>query len=281
MPRVSIIIPCFNAGEFLDESVNSALAQTYKDIEIIIADDCSVTEHTKEKLKSYNNPLITVIHLPHRGLASTRNSGIKRAKGDLILPLDADDRIDPTYVEKAVAVMDSDSKIGIVYARISLFGEQNEEPEVEEYSLESLLLNNMIVCCSMFRKKDWAKVGGYNTNMTKGYEDWDLWISLAGLGRKVYRLPEALFFYRIRNGSMLASMTPTDIIDMRLRIMKNHKELYARHQDAWLKALLRAWLMVGEYSRVRQECIEMRQSFSWKVTEPLRMLRRILCRSRV
>jgi glycosyltransferase involved in cell wall biosynthesis len=177
MPRVSVIIPCFNDGAFIDEAVNSVLRQTYRDVEIIIVDDGSDGE-TRERLQTYKQPSIRVIFKSHEGVATARNLAVGQASGEFILPLDADDRIHETYIEKAIRVMESDDDIGIVYCRAVLFGEQTGMWDLPEYSFERILLQNMIFCSALMRKADLEKVGGYNTNMTSGYEDWDLSLSL-------------------------------------------------------------------------------------------------------
>jgi len=177
MPRVSVIIPCFNDGAFIDEAVNSVLRQTYRDVEIIIVDDGSDGE-TRERLQTYKQPSIRVIFKSHEGVAAARNTAIAHANGEYILPLDADDLIHETYIEKAVCVMDGESDLGIVYCGAELFGEQTGLWDLPEYSFERILLQNMIFCSALMRKADLEKVGGYNTNMTRGYEDWDLSLSL-------------------------------------------------------------------------------------------------------
>ena len=95
MPKVSVIIPCYNAGEWIDEAVDSVLSQTYKDYEIIIVNDGSSDPLTQEKLRSYESSSIQVIHQENKGPAAARNTGIRSARGEYILPLDADDMLVP------------------------------------------------------------------------------------------------------------------------------------------------------------------------------------------
>ena len=106
MPKVSVIIPCYNHGEYLDEAVESVLTQTYQNFEIIIVDDGSTDQSTIDLLKVYRKPKTRVIRTDNQGLASARNNGIKEAKGEYILPLDADDKIGKEYLKKAVKILD-------------------------------------------------------------------------------------------------------------------------------------------------------------------------------
>src|SRR4051794_26342282 len=106
MPKVSVVIPCFNQGQFVDEAVASVLAQTCRDFEIIIINDGSTDEATNRKLAAYEHPKVQVIRTANQGAAGARNTGIDASSSPYILPLDADDKIAETYLEKALAVLD-------------------------------------------------------------------------------------------------------------------------------------------------------------------------------
>ena len=110
MPRVSIIMPCYNQGQYVAEAVDSVLGQTFHDFEIIIINDGSTDQETISTLESFDRPKCLILHTTNQGLAAARNNGIREARGEYILPLDADDRIAPTYLEKAVRVLDGISR---------------------------------------------------------------------------------------------------------------------------------------------------------------------------
>ena len=187
MPQVSVIIPCYNHGAYLDEAVQSVLDQTFDDFEIIIVNDGSTDQDTNKILNNYNRQKTKVLQTDNQGLPSARNNGIKISKGEYILPLDADDRIGKTYLEDAVQILDTQPDIGIVYCDAEFFGDKTGKWELPDYSLQDILVLNMIFCCAMFRRIDWENVGGYNPNMVYGNEDWDFWLSLLALGRKVHK----------------------------------------------------------------------------------------------
>ncbi len=226
---VSIIIPCYNQGIYLDDSVNSALAQTHQNIEIIIINDGSTDSYTNELLKNYHKPKTKVITTKNNGLAEARNVGIRNASGIYILPLDADDKIAPEYCEKAVRVIESDPKVGIVHGETQNFGADTNIRKDPPYSLEAMLRRNIILCSSLYRREDWEKVGGYNKNMKYGGEDWDFWLSLIELGRKVYKIPEIMFYYRIRPGSMARSIDEQKFRALRKQVYLNHLNLYLKN----------------------------------------------------
>jgi glycosyltransferase involved in cell wall biosynthesis len=123
-PRVSVIIPCFNHGQYIDEAVGSVLDQTFQEFEIIIINDGSTDPSTVTRLRSYNHSGCKVIETENKGPAEARNTGIKASTGEYILPLDADDKIGPKYLEEAVKALDNDREIGIVYCGVEFFGDK-------------------------------------------------------------------------------------------------------------------------------------------------------------
>ncbi|MBQ8464664.1 MAG: glycosyltransferase [Alphaproteobacteria bacterium] len=231
MPKVSIVIPCYNHGKFVDETVQSCLKQTYQDIEIIIVNDGSTDEYTNTLLKDYQRPKTKVITTQNQGLPAARNTGIREAVGEYILPLDADDKIAPTYIEKAVNVIEKNKKIGIVYADAEFFGAQSGRWKLPEYKLSKQLAGNCIFCSSLFRKSDWEKVGGYKKEMKYGLEDYEFWLSLIERGCEVYKIPEVLFYYRQHvEASMLKKLDSEKITYLYNVIFSFHKKLYRKNR---------------------------------------------------
>lgn len=239
IPKVSVVIPCYNQGAFVDEAVESVLAQTFRNFEIIIVNDGSTDEATNRLLADYERPQTRIIHTDNQGVAMARNNGIREAAGAYILPLDADDRIAPTYLEQAVALLDNDPETGIVYCLAECFGSRQGRWAVPDFSLRGMLFTNLIFCTALYRKADWERTGGYNPNMRTGWEDWDFWLSLIEMGRRVYRIPKVLFFYRIAAGSRERSMDCERRIDMHMQLMRNHPQLFVSQARPLLKIYYR------------------------------------------
>lgn len=231
MPRVSVIIPCYNQGEYVDEAVDSVLAQTFDDYEIIIVNDGSTDVETVRKLKSYNRPKTRVIHSENRGLPGARNLGIENAAGEYILPLDADDKISSTYLEEAVDVLDSKKDVGIVTCNVEFFGQVEGPFDLPAFSVRELLCHNIIICSSFFRRSGWEQAGGYDSAMKYGWEDHEFWISLVEKGAGVERLPRTHFFYRKYNDSMADRMTEEQKLYSMDVIYKKHKDFYLENMD--------------------------------------------------
>lgn len=226
MPKVSVVIPCYNQGNYVDEAVESVLNQSYRDFEIVIVNDGSSDSVTEQVLANYDLPEIRVIHTQNQGLASARNSGIREAMGEYILPLDADDKIGREYLEKSVSILDACQDIGIVYCEAAYFGFDNALWPLPECTTEKMLTANLVFCTALFRKSEWEKAGGYNINMVYGWEDWDFWLSLIALGKKIYRIPQVLFYYRVNEVTMVRQMTPEKQFFMKLHAWVNHRNLY-------------------------------------------------------
>lgn len=230
--KVSVIIPCYNHGKYVDEAVQSCLMQTYNNIEIIIVNDGSTDEFTNALLHNYKKEKTKVITTPNQGLAMARNVGIDAATGDYILPLDADDKIAPTYIEKAVNILKQKENVGIVYCRAEFFGTQTGVWDLPEYKFPDILNRNCIFCTAMFRKSDWKDVGGYKKEMIYGWEDYEFWLSLIEKGRAVYMLPEILFFYRKHTVSMVMKLEK-DVSKKNYlynQIFFFHKKMYQKYK---------------------------------------------------
>jgi glycosyltransferase involved in cell wall biosynthesis len=231
MPKVSVIIPCYNQGIYIDEAVDSVLRQTYQDFEIIIVNDGSTDSFTNEKLKQYNKQKTRIITTDNCGLSEARNTGIRNSSGQYILPLDADDKIGAEYMEKAVEILDHDSKVGIVYCEAEFFGKYYGLWDLPEFTIERMLLGNIIFCSSFFRRSDYDQTHGYSKNMIYGWEDWDLWLSLLDQGLSTYRIPDILFYYRRKEKSMADEVIRDNgkILFLRNMIVKNHIDLYLQN----------------------------------------------------
>jgi glycosyltransferase involved in cell wall biosynthesis len=238
MHLVSVVIPCFNQGQFVDEAVASVQRQSFSDLEIIIVNDGSTDFYTNELLAGYNRENVRVITTGNHGLAAARNSGIQAASGQYILPLDSDDKIEPGYVEKAVAILEQNSEVGIVYCRAKLFGEVETDWDLPEYSLSQMLIDNIIFCSAFFRREDWLAVGGYDEGMIYGWEDYSFWLSLIELGRKVHQIPEKLFYYRVASGSMVRSKEKWQKVKMFKRIFLQHQKIFSDNIEVWINAIL-------------------------------------------
>jgi glycosyltransferase involved in cell wall biosynthesis len=225
-PIASVVIPCYNYGAFVAEAVDSVLRQELQDTEIIVVDDGSTDEHTLEVLAHLDRPRTRVIHQPNRGLSEARNEGIRQAAGKYICCLDADDAMEPTYLEKAVALLEANGGVSFAYPWVRLFGDEERVWRTEPFDLRRLLRYNHVAASSVFSKDDWQAAGGFTAELRVGFEDWEFWIKLGALGKRGQLIPEVLLRQR-RHGRTMTH----EASDRRQQIVA---EIRARHLDLFL-----------------------------------------------
>jgi len=143
--------------------------------------------------------------------------------------LDADDKMSPIVLEKAVAILDKNAHIGIVGGQTECFGARQGIFKLEKYSFPEILAGNQLVCSCVFRRSDWEKVGGYNPNMIYGWEDFDFWLSLIELGVGVYQFDDVFLYYRQHEVSMIKALKEERQKKMVQQILLNHPKLYRDH----------------------------------------------------
>ena len=206
-PKISIIVPCYNQAIYLNECLSSVLKQTFTNWECIIVNDGS-PDHTEEvaKLWCKKDIRFKYVFKENGGLSSARNTGIEYAVSELILPLDADDKIGKEYLKLAFLEFDKQNEVSVIYCNAEKFGDEKGEWILPSFSLKKLALDNVIFCSAIFKKEDWKYVGGYDLNMKTGLEDWEFWIALLKNGKKVKRLNYNGFFYRIKSNSMIKNI---------------------------------------------------------------------------
>ena len=200
-PLISVIVPCYNQAQYLDECLQSVLDQTYTDWECIIVNDGS-SDHTEEVAKKWlkKDPRFKYIHKENGGLSSARNAGITQAKGEWVLPLDADDKIGNLYLE--LAEKEFSKNPTVIYCNAEFFGNMQKKWEMPRYDYGNLIYYNQIFCSAFFRKIDWQKVNGYDENMKFGREDWEFWMAILNEDSMVIRLEYLGFHYRRKEISM-------------------------------------------------------------------------------
>ena len=240
---VSVIVPVYNSEQYIAEALDSVLASDYSDIEVICIDDGS-SDSSLQILQEYalRDNRVRVCSQKNAGACVARNYAISLATGELILPIDSDDKITKTFISHAVDAFISDESVKVVVPRGEYFGDKNGEWKLVDFSLNLLARKNMLPVSSMFRKSDWERVGGYCVEI-KTREDWAFWIAVLKDGGKVVRLPEIEFYYRVRATSKRATNRHRkfDVIDTLNRL---HPEFFERelggplrHRRSWSKMI--------------------------------------------
>lgn len=241
-PQISVIIPCLNHGRFLKTSIGSVLASGYGSLEIIVIDDGSTEPETVRILDEAAWPKTRIIRQQNAGASAARNRAIRESNGEFFLTVDADDAIAPTLIEKAVAILEANPKLGLAYPEANVFGDIREHWAFPPYNFYDLLWRNQIGSCALIRRQAWEEAGGYDEKMLIGYEDWDFWIRLGKRGWYGQVIPEPLFYYR-RHGRTRDIDAKRKHEDLVRHMHDSHRDIYG--DESRLAALRREWPTAG------------------------------------
>lgn len=228
--RVSVVVACYNQGAFLEDALYSVLGQTFPDWEVIVVNDGSDDPDTNDLLANLRLPRVRVHHQANAGLPAARNAGMRLARGEFVVPLDADDELEPEFLHRLVAALDANPAAGVAHCWTRLFGDLNQiwvPPPLNPYRM---LLSNSLVGCALIRRDAWRRVGGYDESMTLGNEDWDFWLRMIEKGIGMIEVPEPLFRYR-RHGITMSVATEARFETARREVSDAHPDLYSRIEE--------------------------------------------------
>ena len=208
-PRVSVITPAHNSEAFLGEALRSVEAQTYGDWEVVVADDAS-TDGTAAVAESFGAKLVRAER--NLGPAGARNLALEHAGGELVVLLDADDYLLPTFLERQVAAYDGGANVGLVTSDARILGAEGMSdvtyrdlhPLSGELTLKRLLERNPVFVSSLFPRRLIDEVGPFDVDI-RGAEDFDLWVRILERGYRALVTPEALAVYRRHESALTAS----------------------------------------------------------------------------
>ncbi|MCB1246406.1 MAG: glycosyltransferase, partial [Acidimicrobiia bacterium] len=171
-PRTVFVIPCFNQGRWVRDAVLSVTDQTDSDWGVVIVDDGSTDPDTREVLDSIAMPGVEVIRQDNTGLPAARNAGIRATTSEYVVPLDADDTIDPTFLERLRVALEHDPDAGYAHCWARLYGDLDAVWATRPPNPYQLMISNAVVGCVVLRRDIWANAGGYDESMQSGNEDW-------------------------------------------------------------------------------------------------------------
>jgi glycosyltransferase involved in cell wall biosynthesis/SAM-dependent methyltransferase len=207
-PLVSVVIPSFNYGRFIAQAVDSVLAQTFQDLEVIVVEGGSSDPESRRVVAQLERPRTRVLLQSERHRAgANRNLGISQARGKYICCLDADDLLRATYIEKAVFLLERHG-YDVVSCGLELFGDRSEIVHtLERPDLETLLRENQVLTCAVFRRELWERSGGFrDVTVTENghvHEDWAFWVRLGAMGARFINMArDPLLLYRFHRSSL-------------------------------------------------------------------------------
>lgn len=200
---ISVVIPYYNLGKTLPETIESIKQSEYKKYEIVIVNDGSTEQESIDVLKQYeNDKQIRIINIKNKGLANARNVGAQNSKGEFVAFLDADDKIDKTFYTKAINILHRYENVSYVYSWVKYFEGSEAVWPTFNIHIPYLLCANMLAAYSVIRKNDFLNFGKNRIEMEYGMEDYDGWVNLAEHGCLGVSIPECLNLYRVRKDSM-------------------------------------------------------------------------------
>ena len=220
---VSVVIPCYNSGSTILQSIESVRNQTWPKVEIIVVDDGSNDADTITILDSLED--IALIRQDNAGLPAARNVGFNQSSGYYVLPLDADDWLEPDAISCLIAAISSNEKHAFSFSYMQLECEVHGVLKKSYNYFEQLFLNQ-IPYCILLTREAWISVGGYDESMRRGYEDWEFNIRLGLLGYSGYVVTRPLFHYRVSSKGMLISQSNNFHGELWKSIQQKHAIVY-------------------------------------------------------
>ncbi len=237
-----MVVPCHRYAHLLPEAVASAVAQTYRNLRIVIVDDGSPDDTAAVAARlaaDHRDRRIDLVRQPNRGLGAARNAGIRATDSPLLLPLDADDRLHERAVERLVATLTA-SGADVATPQGRTFGAEDRPLRTLPATRRRLVRGNCLVYSSLFRRELFDRIGGYATDLRPlGYEDWDFWLGALEAGARFVHVDEPLFLYR-RHGPTMLAAADAAAMQLRARIVLRHPRLYSRWRAALATRILRS-----------------------------------------
>ncbi len=207
MSTVSVIIPAYNQGHYLEQAIRTVLAQSYCDYEIVVVDDGS-TDNTAEVAHGFaSDTRVRYVHQKNGGLSAARNTGIRHATGSFLTYLDSDDLFLPDKLRLLLSAFEERPELGFVAGQSILIDEMGQSlGEVFDRGLPEdtaqLLLGNPLHVGSVLLRREWQERAGFFDESLRSYEDWDMWLRLARAGCPMGWVPQPVSLYRFHRAQM-------------------------------------------------------------------------------
>jgi glycosyltransferase involved in cell wall biosynthesis len=239
---LSVVIPFYNLGVYVEQALDSILASIYRPMEIVIVDDGSTEPQSLaalDRIQARHLDNLRVVHSHNRGLSLTRNLGAQQARGHYLAFVDADDLVEPEFFERAICVLKSYDNVGLVYSWVQYFEGNDEWWPAWNTEFPYLLGHNMLTPLAVTYRAAFLQHAQNRPEMSYGYEDWDGWIRLAAAGYLGVSLPQRLVKYRVRHGSMLRQITSDQFLYLYETIIQGSPDTF-RHYAPELLNLINA-----------------------------------------
>lgn len=234
-PLVSIVIPCYNCENTIEEAIGSALSQTYTNIEVIVVNDGSVDNSESivaELIKGDSR--LSIYSQTNKGVSAVRNLGLRVARGSFIVFLDGDDKLKDSYIDLGVNIFEKKPDLTLVYSNMELFERESGLFPLPKFNLKNFLKANCIPVFALVRTDQLRAIGGFDESIAF-CEDWECWIHLfKQFNAEVYRIEEPQYYYRKRFtiDSALDKYRDNHRIlrEVQLYIFQKHQQIYVENE---------------------------------------------------
>lgn len=255
MTDIAVVVPCCNLGRFLEGALESVLGQSRPASEVVVVDDGSTDLYTRALLASLEYPRTRVIHTANRGLSGARNQGIRVTSAEYLVTLDADHRLDAEYLAKTAARLDADPALGFVSTAIRGTGEAGGLWTPPDCTVANALVRGAVHPASMFRRRMWQAVGGFDESLTPHSDTvLDFWLSAMELGFGGEVVPEPLLEYRGRASPMHPAISQLRNMEV---VLRKHRATIAA---AGPQLLVEKDRFLGEQREHQQELVQKRSA---------------------
>jgi glycosyltransferase involved in cell wall biosynthesis len=205
---ITVIIPCYNHGAFIDDAIASVINNDFENIcEIIVVNDGSTDQLTIDTLNSLEGETILVYHQENLGLAKARNKGIELATTEYLLMLDADNKINRDFLIEFKSLFSKNDSFDMLHGNAMYFGERDGIMHSKPLNFFGICKQNYIDACAIIKRETLIDLGMYDAKMPcMGWEDWDLWIRMAFKNKKTIYCNRIFFEYRYAQNSMIRTI---------------------------------------------------------------------------
>lgn len=235
--KVSIVIPFYNHGKYIKIAIQSVLASSYTDIEVIIVNDGSNSENTvilNEITSSFSN--VTVVHQENQGPCSAKNYGVECSSGDIIGFLDSDNEFQPNYIEEALNELKKD-KIGWCFGDAEYYGDKEGYKDQQLKGVEEIFINSPIDNCLFIKRSIFNEVGGFDEYLNRlGLEDWELTVRLLVNNVPFVHIKKTLFKYRaVKDSRSNNEATENRDLVVKYVFSKHHNAVFSNYSNLFFE----------------------------------------------
>ena len=242
MPKVSVVLPVYNGSEYLAQSIESVLNQTFQDFELIIVDDCSTDDSglIAQKYAKADARITYIKNQTNLKLPNALNKGFACAQGVYLTWTSCDNVYLPNAFQRLLDILESEPDVALVYSSMEIIDAEGKLISfVQAGDPKDLIFRNVVGACFMYRKTIADQAGAYDPSALL-CEDYEYWLRIARIG-ELKEIPEVLYQYRIHGNSLSANRLG-EIISRGIRVQKNYYPHFikTRRQAAMFYAHLRA-----------------------------------------